>query len=321
MSKIEKALSKARTAGHLRVVSSGHSSERSLIPVERRTTDRGPEQRASSSKAIARMEEKNLLSKDQLVKAGFIHPELAENRTIQAFREIRTKILQKSQGTNCIIMVTSISSDSGSSFVAQNLAAAFAFDAGKTALLLDCNLRDPSFHKLVLDQDYRGLIDYLENDNMDISQIIYPVGIPRLRIIPAGGKREIPAEYFTSLKMKSLLERIRQRYQERFIIIDAPPMTESADTQILSELCDYVLLVVPYGRVTSSKVVASVKSVEINKFLGVVFNNEPHIPLHQWRDFIPNPFAAFVKKKKKPSKANSSKKAENQKSETRSKKT
>lgn len=297
MSKIEKALNKARTTGSLRIVSPQHQPvSREKVSDDAYTASNVTaliEQRASSSEAIARMEEKAPLSKQALSHNRVIYPELGDNATVRAFREIRTKIIQKAQGRNCVIMVTSVSSGGGSSFVSLNLGVAFAFDAGKTSLLVDCNLKNPSLHRLFGQGSFRGLTDYMENSEMDIADIIHPVGIERLRVIPSGGKREIPAEYFTSLKMKQLLENIRQRYRERYVLIDAPPMTESADTQILAELCDFVVLVVPYGRVTDAQINTCIKAIDDKKLVGVVFNDEPALPDFRWLDMLKNPFAAI----------------------------
>jgi protein-tyrosine kinase len=296
MSKIEKALNKARTNTGLQVVSSRprHSEQPS---VDNLPADGGTRaligQRANANESIAQMREKSLLDRQMLAQNQIISPESGENGTVRAFREIRTKIIQKSRGENCIILLTSVTGGGGSSFVALNLGAAFAFDAGKTALVIDCNLKNPSLYRLFGRGTFPGLTDYLENTDMNVSEIIHPVGIERLRIIPSGGRRELPAEYFTSLKMRRLLDSVRQRYRERYIIMDAPPMTESADMQILSELCDYVVMVVPYGRVTESQVDACVKVIGDNKFLGLVFNNEPALPAFRWRNFL-NPFAALV---------------------------
>lgn len=296
MSKIEKALTKARTTGSLRVVSPQPPVSPEKAPEDLAAMSNVTaliEQRASSSEAIARMQEKAPLSKQALSLNRVIYPEMGENGTVRAFREIRTKIIQKSQGRNCIVMVTSVTSGGGSSFVSVNLAAAFAFDAGKTALLLDCNLKNPSLHRLFPSGTFNGLTDYMENPEMDVANVIHSVGIDRLRIIPAGGKREIPAEYFTSLKMKRLLDGIKQRYRERFVLIDAPPMTESADTQILADLCDYVVLVVPYGRVTDAQIDVCIKALGDKKLIGVVFNDEPALPEFRWRDVLKNPLAVL----------------------------
>lgn len=288
MSKIEKALGRARNEKGLVVV--GGNRERASEPGSQSrdlvTSGPGTELRshADSAAAIARMKEPSLRDKADLALQRIIHPEIAENGTVQAFREIRTRILQKTHGRNCVLMVTSVTGDSGSTFVATNLGVAFAFDAGKTALLVDCNLRNPGLQQLFPGKTPLGLTDYLEKADLDVADIIHPIGIERLRVIPAGARREIPSEYFTSTRMKQMLDNIRQRYAERFILIDAPPMSETADTQILAELCDYILLVVPYGKVTDGQIQTCIQSIDSKKLLGVVFNNEPNLPGLDWME-------------------------------------
>ena len=86
-----------------------------------------------------------------------------------------------------------------------------------------------------------------------------------------------------------MFENIRRRYAERFVILDAPPMTDSADTKILADLCDYVLLVIPYGRATQAQIDESIKSIDSAKFLGIVFNNEPRLPDLDWKSLAKQP--------------------------------
>lgn len=297
MSKIEKALSRARNEKGLVVVGKHHrsgeqvspnSQSRDLVTAESSTAT--IKSRIDSTTAIALMNEPDLRDMSELALQRIIYPDMAENGTVQAFREIRTRILQKTNGQNCIIMVTSVAGDSGSTFVATNLGVAFAFDAGKTALLVDCNLRKPGLQKLFPGKVPLGITDYLEKADLDVADIIHPIGIERLRVIPAGDQREIPSEYFTSVRMKQMLGSIRQRYAERFILIDAPPVSETADTQILAELCDYILLVVPYGKVTNGQVEASLKSIDSKKLLGIVFNNEPNVPGIDWKVLLKTSF-------------------------------
>ncbi|MDH5512639.1 MAG: CpsD/CapB family tyrosine-protein kinase [Gammaproteobacteria bacterium] len=297
MSKIEKALNKVRDSGRLQMISSVPEQE-SSVPVrldsKRENGDETAliEHRASATEAIAHMHEITLLGQRALAERCIIHPELGENSAVRPFREIRTKIIQKSKGRNCVIMVTSVTGSGGSSFVTFNLGVAFALDDSKTALLIDCNFRNSSLHELFPGKKHLGLTDYLENPEMDIADVIHPVGIKRLRIIPSGARREISAEYFTSVKMKQMIDSIKNRYRERYVIIDAPPTTESADMQILADLCDYVILIVPYGRVKDSQVEACVKSIPDSKLLGIVFNNEPTLPVINWWGIL-NPFLAL----------------------------
>jgi capsular exopolysaccharide synthesis family protein len=288
MSKIEKALNRARATGQLRVVTALDESQarHSMVPVTERERAADPEKRIAAVHAIARMRELSARSKNELADRRIIFHEMEQNETVKALRDIRTKIIQKTAGQNGVIMVSSVVGKGGGSFISFNLGAAFAFDAGRTALLVDCNLRNPSLKQLLGSDQQQGLTDFLENPELDISQIIHPIGIERLRGIPAGGQCEVPAEYFSSLKMRQLLDDVRQRYPERYIILDAPPLTDQADVQMLAELSDYVLIVVPYGKVTTSQLAASISHLSPEKLLGVVFNEVPTLPELPWRNMF-----------------------------------
>lgn len=285
MSKIEKALNRARGERPDRPdAEPGRAQDREPL----RGTALIPEPRGELVRLedISRMNQNDLplLEADDLSRHGIIHPQLVEDSVVQAFRDLRTKIILQGQGENGVILVSALSKGSGSSFVALNLAAAFAFDAGNTALVIDCNLRNPSVHRLLDDPSAPGLTDYLENPDIDLSTIIRPVGIARYRVIAAGKKREIPGEYFTSQVMRRLIESIRWRYRERFIILDGPSMSDLADIRMLSELSDYVILVGRYGSITGAQIEKYAKEIGGNKLLGVVFNDEPRIPPIDWRD-------------------------------------
>ncbi len=267
MSKIEDALNKAlmirestSLAGQLSVLEFGTAVAPRI---------------SSTNRDIASMVEPAVFEHRELACKRIIYPEMANSGVVNAFRQLRTKLLHQSEGRNGVLMVTSVRSGSGSSFIALNLAAAFAFDETKTALLIDCNLYDAGFDELLYSKSKRSLFDYLEQDRVGIEEIIQPSGIPRLRWIPAGSKRRVTTEVFTSIRMRDLMEDLRDRYDDRYIIVDAPSITHSADAEILSSFCDYVLLVVPYGKATESQVLSAAKAIDEGKLLGVVFNNEP----------------------------------------------
>ncbi len=282
MSKIEEALQTARRDRRSPLppgqLNNAHAGDNEILTARPGFQLAEAEARQHSASAIERMRKTHPLDKEALALYRLIYPEMGDQDVVQAFRELRTKILQATHSHNCVIMVTGVTPHSGSTFVARNLSVAFAFDAGKTALLLDCNLHDPSAHRLMREADAIGLTDFLDNTSMDLSRIIYPIGIERLRVIPVGRNRDIPTEYFTTGRMKLLIESLRKRYPERFIVVDAPSMTNAADTQILAEWCDHVLLVVPYGKVVDAQIEDCVKALDRKKMLGVVFNNEPRAP-------------------------------------------
>src|SRR5690554_3888001 len=142
------------------------------------------------SKQIVRMKEPRILSPEDLEERRIIYPESTDRVAVNRFRELRTRLLQLSAGNNFSLVVSSDVEGGGASFIALNLAAAFAFDHTKTALIIDCNLREPSLHSMLDLTPDMGLTDFLEDADMDIATIIYPTGIKRLRLIPAGSRRE-----------------------------------------------------------------------------------------------------------------------------------
>jgi Mrp family chromosome partitioning ATPase len=78
--------------------------------------------------------------------------------------------------------------------------------------------------------------------------------------------------------MKDLVAEIRSRYDDRMIILNAPPIHACADATILAEQSDYVVLSVPYGRVTKAEIADAVRAIGPAKIAGVVFCDEPRVP-------------------------------------------
>lgn len=279
MSKIEKAIRKARQDGSQfgqALVRSHRQGEPGHQPVESDTSNL-PAETAPSS-AIALMHQPASLDARSRLAKKIIYSEATESSAIKVLREIRTKVAQRTSSGNCVIMVTGASQGSGATFVAVNLAAAFALDTARTSLMIDCNIRNPYLHNLVVGEMKAGLTNYLVDNRHDIADVVLPTGVERLRVIPAGVKIDPTVEYFTMDRMKRLVRSVQGRYPDRQIILDCPPLARSADSQILLELCDYVLVVVPYARITPAKLQAALKLIDSRKLLGIILNDEPSLP-------------------------------------------
>jgi len=68
---------------------------------------------------------------------------------------------------------------------------------------------------------------------------------------------------------------IKERYDNRYIVVDGPSIGTSADARILSEICDYTVLVVPYGGVTTGVLDSIIDEIDERKLAGIVINNQP----------------------------------------------
>lgn len=226
-----------------------------------------------SVQKIRQMAEVELLTPQQLEEKRILNPATQNKAMINTFREMRTTLIQSSSKQNFVAMVSSVVHGGGATFVCTNLAAAFALDKSKTALLIDCNLYEPSLHNMFgLTPEY-GLTDYLEDPSLSIDDIIYASGVQRLRIVPAGNNREAGAEYFSSERMARFINAVKSRYPDRFIFIDAPPVGLAAEGRIVAELSDYAIIVAPYGKVTESQIQSSIDAVGKPDSTCVIFNN------------------------------------------------
>jgi Mrp family chromosome partitioning ATPase len=228
-----------------------------------------------SRQEISRMREVEVHDRQELFNKRVIVPGKTETQVLNAFRQLRTKLFRLAEGKNFVLMITAPASGSGCSFVALNLAAAISLEDTRTSILIDCNFENAGSSKLIYPDTECGLSNYLSGDCTVIEEIIRPSGIPRLRFIPAGTKRNVETELFNHAKVGALFQDLKERYCDRYIIIDAPPILHSADAEILSTLCDYALLVVPYGKTTPSQIMAAANLIDEDKLMGVVFNDDP----------------------------------------------
>ncbi|HET7844376.1 MAG TPA: polysaccharide biosynthesis protein [Xanthomonadales bacterium] len=232
--------------------------------------------RTRAGQSIARMAEPRTLAPVELDAMRVVRGDRDDRLHADAFREIRTRLLAHAGNRNFVTLVAPVSTGCGASFVSRNLATAFTFDEAKTALLVDCNLRHPEQQQsLGVDAPHGGLIDFLENPDIGLAAVIRPTGIPRLRLVPAGTPREMSSEYFSSSRMRALIDVLVRRYPDRYLFLDGPPIRSGPDARILSALADYVIVVAGYGRDTAASVRKAVSVFDPKKFAGVVFNELP----------------------------------------------
>jgi len=190
----------------------------------------------------------------------------------EQFKILRTNLLFPSSGKSPrTIMVTSAVPDEGKSMIAANLAVSIAQSIQEYVLLIDCDIRRPCIHTQFGFDDMPGLSDHLSR-GIPVSSLILKTKVNKLSILPGGTLRHNPSELVSSQKMSKLLQEVKYRYSDRFIVIDSPPPKLTAEASALSRQVDGVLLVVEYGRTSREMVSDLVNTIGKEKILGVVFN-------------------------------------------------
>lgn len=170
------------------------------------------------------------------------------------------------------LLVTSTYGEEGKSMTALNLALTLAQEYDHTVLLVDADLRRPSLHRYLGFQPEAGLIQCLQG-KVTLPQILVKTGHGKLVVLPAGGTVENPAEMLGSNRMLELIDELKHRYPDRYIIFDTPPTLPFADAQVLASGVDGVLFVVREGRAKLTEIREALASLEKAKLLGVVYND------------------------------------------------
>jgi len=74
--------------------------------------------------------------------------------------------------------------------------------------------------------------------------------------------------------MKALVEEMKARYEDRYVIFDSAPVLSGADAMALAAHVDCVLLVVEEGRTSLREVKEAIAMLPAEKLLGFVLNRQ-----------------------------------------------
>ena len=191
----------------------------------------------------------------------------------EQFRRLRTLIIKPGVvNTPKIIMVASAVSGEGKSLVSVNLASIIAAELNSYALLVDCDLRNPSLTRWFGLQEKKGLSDYLTG-KAEMQDLLLKTSIDKLSILSGGSIQDNPVELVGSNKMKTLIQDLKSRYEDRYIIIDSSPILATTEPSVLNEMVDGIILVIKSGDTPRETIQQAVKLLNKNKILGVVLNN------------------------------------------------
>lgn len=188
----------------------------------------------------------------------------------EAYRTLRTNIQFSNIDSDIkSLLVTSPVAGEGKSITAANLAITIS-QIGKKVLLIDCDMRRPSVHKMFDISNEVGLTNMLKEE-LKFERVVYKVS-SNLNILTCGTIPLNPSEVLSSQRMKKFLQEAVNEYD--YIILDTPPVIAVTDAQILSTMVEGVLMVIN-STVTSKEACKKAKSLlkAVNaNIIGVVLN-------------------------------------------------
>lgn len=213
----------------------------------------------------------------EIIKAGKYSPKLVvllapDSMDAENFKILRSQILFPKDGKRPrVIMVTSALPGEGKTFVASNLAVSIALSFDEYVLLVDCDFRRPTVHRMLGISVVKGLHEHLMGQ-MPLEDLILKTGIGKLSVLTAGNPSPNPSELLASRVMRNFLEEVKNRYDDRYIIIDATPAQVTSEANVLSQYVDGIIFVVMAERAPKEAIQRSIDNLGKEKILGVVFN-------------------------------------------------
>ncbi len=165
----------------------------------------------------------------------------------EEYRGIRTTLLARwEHKRNLIHTITSATPQEGKTITSLNLGLIMAELRNRKTIVIEADLRLPTFNKLLHLDESKGMIGYLRGE-AELSEVIQEIEGSALHIITAGSRASNDAvQLLSSQRMTNLLKMLRTKYDH--VIIDTPPVIELADAGILGGLSDEVMLIARISR-------------------------------------------------------------------------
>jgi capsular exopolysaccharide synthesis family protein len=196
-----------------------------------------------------------------------------DSNVAEQYRSIRANIhFSCSSQMIRTLLITSPSKGEGKSVTSVNLAISMA-QQNERVLLIDANLRRPTAQLTFKIPNAVGLTSVL-NGRATFEDAIYKTEIGRLDVLPSGPIPFLPSELLATERLGELLVKSLGYYD--YVLVDSPSILEVADTKILANQCDGVVLVLNPGKTKLEKTIEAKKVLEFanSQIVGVILNEK-----------------------------------------------
>lgn len=198
----------------------------------------------------------------------------SDAKEIERYKILRTRINQQRKDRKIkTIMITSPNRNEGKTVTAINMSFTFVRELKQTVLLVDCDFRGQDIHNYLGINSKMSLIDYFL-DGTPLNELIIWPGIEKLTLI--SGDRTVleTSELLSSDMMKKLVEEMGERYDDRYVFFDCPPILERSEAIAMAPMMDGIIMVVEAGKTSEKDVKKAVSLLPQDKFLGFVLNKQ-----------------------------------------------
>ena len=177
-----------------------------------------------------------------------------------------------------LIMITSSLPGEGKTFCAINLAMSIAMELDHTVLLIDADVARPSVLSTLGLPAHRGLMDLLLDDKLDVADVMLRTNVDTLSIISAGSSNPRATELLASQNMNALVEEIANRYPDRIVIFDSPPLLLTSEAHVLAAHMGQIVVVVEAESTTQHAVKEALSQLEGLDNVNLIYNKTHEFP-------------------------------------------
>ncbi|SDH23558.1 XrtA-associated tyrosine autokinase [Nitrosomonas sp. Nm132] len=229
--------------------------------------------------AVSAVQKQISINLDRLHQLGIVTPQHGKTQIAEQFRLIKRPLLINAFNQNTgikngnLIMVTSSLAGEGKSFCSINLAMSIAMERDHRVLLIDADVARPSIPRILdFSPEKKGLLDIILDDYLDVSDILIKTSIEKLTIISAGTRHPHATELLASQNMRNILTELAQRYRDRIVIFDSPPLLLTSEARVLASQMGQIVLVVEAERTTQQTVKEALRQIESCDVVNLIYN-------------------------------------------------
>ena len=190
-----------------------------------------------------------------------------------AYKMLRTQVLRRLDSISAnTLAILSASNGEGKTLTAINLAVAIAADTGRTALLVDLDLRNPGIHRRLGFEPTVGIEECLQERRPVFEAMVKIAGYDRLTVLPARTRVEQSSELISAQRTGELVQELRSRYFNRVLIFDLPPVLLADDALAFSRFVEAGLFVVAEGKTERQGLARGLALLDRLPIIGTVLN-------------------------------------------------
>ncbi|MBS0379247.1 MAG: CpsD/CapB family tyrosine-protein kinase [Proteobacteria bacterium] len=189
------------------------------------------------------------------------------------YKMLRTQVLRRLEGLGAsTLAVVGATAETGKTLTAVNLAVAVAADPERSALLVDLDLRKPSIHLRLGLSPQLGVDDCLRSGTPLREAMVRMAGYERLVVLPARERAEDSSELLSGRRMHEMMLDMRNRYRERVLLFDLPPVLQADDVLAFAKYVQAVLVVVAEGKTRRDDLQRTFELLRDVPIVGTVLN-------------------------------------------------